>query len=449
MRKLFSLFLLLFVFLLLPFSAHASEISDDSFINILDFATPNDTNTLNVTLQPGVTSVTFDLPSIINWRYVDCLITYAGGRINSVTATTSPSSESSPVPLTFLVKDSYIRIYGPGPDWTWDKITLHFNVASTSWIVFQSFYVSPLGLITYSARSHINFTGVNLDRTLSYAGTPVHDIFYSSVGYYDRYFVSYVYFDEWRHYDYIDFTLMFNVAQITSIVGLFNGQNIVVDINTQEYSVSGGYYFIQGRIDLRTLKKSIDDVPFLIISGDLNTTAISPDTGANSYQFIEVTGYILISPIDPYISWMKDIIASSNSNTNSILSSLGTHFQSIITNQNSNAASIIAHLDTKFTSLLSALDGYFGSDGSGQAAANNAAAIKDNLTIGLGDASDFVKPGSSEVNRYLDFSGAISPSTLTTTTGFLTAVFDVPVISKVLSLCMLFALAAAILFGKR
>lgn len=287
---------------------------------------------------------------------------------------------------------------------------------------------SPDGYITmlqvhYAFSYYLNTNiGSSVDLTApngksSWTNPPYELPYYKTINYATNYlnadFAMFVEFADWRKYDFIDCQLYLNVDSISS-VSAYSGDIILpIEFNYVGNDVSvGGAYFVTCRIDLRGLVKS-GDVPNLVVTGKC---VVSDVSYTNSFAVMNSSGYIMMNSTSP----------------------LFLYFESI-------KASIVFNSDRIIEALSSALGG------TGQGAV-----IKDQTQQQAGQISDAVadfgsyeKPSSSDLNSELQFSDIIAPEALSGSTSFLTALFNVPTLMSIVTLSLMLALLATIVFGKR
>ena len=305
------------------------------------------------------------------------------------------------------------------------------STATSGYITFHQVHYSVVNTMRYDTQAFTQFSfDNNPSYTLSYSGQAV-TIFPplpSSLN--DSGFVSWTDLSAWTTYDYIDIVFMTHGLNISSISVVFGDQ--VLPFISSIIAGNPSYtdnVIISLRVDLRGLIRNSGDYPSICIAGSAYVSDQRP-----SFSIVKVSGLIIAYDVNPLYIYFNSIRNS---------------FSNLIINDNKISSAIISAIDSASSSIISALEGFFGSSGAGQAAQESAQNVHADVQAGLDSAGNFSKPSSSEINRYLDFNGVISNSSVLTNTAFLTAVFDVPVISKVLTLCMIFALAATILFGKR
>lgn len=255
-----------------------------------------------------------------------------------------------------------------------------------------------------SANYHFAYNGSS---TASYIPPVVTDL--EKTG-----FSFFINLDSWKSFDYMDIILYCQSCTISSIGAVFDDQSIpfsvneIIGTNTIRDSV-----YISVRVDLRGLKRNTTSTPYLIISGSTYVNVVS------SYAILEGSGLVITQDINPLYYYFKSIKDSISLGTKDIVNALGSAFAG-----NGQGAAIKDQVSGKTETFDDILGG-----------------------LNSGVAAD--RPDSSDISSSLDISGVLSPTAITTSTGFLTAVFDVPTLSKLLSLTLIFALAATILFGKR
>lgn len=385
----------------------AAETEEFEWVNVLDYATMNDSgDNYLVWYFDDYQNLTFtyELPFTMVGSYFD-IVLYFQQPITGV----SINGHS----LSFEKVSTYCyRVYGsPTRLVSNNAFSITVTQSATNgggWFGVLKFNIGANTVISNPAHCNLNITATNLDQTIYFTGSPVNKIVYSTVDVYSADFVAYLTFTDWQKYDFIDFNLMFHCSSISSVIGIYNGSDILSNESWVNNATLGGGYFLQGRLDLRSIDRAITDNPMVVISGTLRTSASSVSSGDNSFQILDTAGYISTSLIDPNVFWLQRVVSAVQS-----------AFAS------SGQGAVIKEQVTQKT------EGF------------------DNILGGLNSGVAADRPDSSDIGSALDISGVLSPTAITTSTGFLTALFDVPTLSKLLSLTLIFALAATILFGKR
>lgn len=459
MRKFFSLFLLLFVMILLPISASASEIDNRFGLDLMDYSTVNNSGS-NFFSFTNTKTINIDIPNSYYTTYVEVIYNVSGGA-----APTSVQSKWNSTLNSLTIENigrGYYRAYGTVRVSTYYSLDLVFTTGNASSLTYIEIFSCIVrgNLIHFDINAALNYSAYSKSGIAYYYYTnspPMTPVFITSdpTDYLNNQFQLFIYSSDWSKYDYLDYTVYCNVNSVTSITAHFGDIVLPIHVSYLDNNSSAASDFVFAvRIDIRGLDRTSNDYPQLIVAGDCIT-----NSATNSFTILSAGAMLDVDFSDPAFPWYMKIYSHLSTSSDQVLSSL-TNVLSAFDSQNiilnSIKDSIISSINSQnviinsFSERVASLfDQYWGSTGAGAAAQGNAAQIKEDLTGGLDAASSFDKPSSSQVNRYLDFNGAISNTAILTSTGFLTAVFDVPVISKVLSLCMLFALAATILFGKR
>ena len=475
MKRFLPFLMLFFVFVFLPISASAAENENTYGLNIMDYSTVNNSGSNFFSFQ-NTKQINIDIPGSYYTTYVDIVYCVSGGAAPTLVQNKWNTTLNN---LTIQsIGRGYYRAYGTVRVSTYYSLDLVFttgNAASTTYIEIFSCIVRGNG-IHFDISARLEVFAYNASETYYYypdAGG-VNTISFNGVSgnIYDNQFQLYINAQDWSAYDYLDFTVLLHVKGISSISAIWGSQVLPIQVTylSNDSNVSNDFLFTV-RIDCRGLNRTVDDYPLLIIAGNCISDNI------NQVDLLSAGGMLSIDYSDPAFPWYSKILSHLSSSTNSVLAEF-TDVLTAISGQNSLMSDLAGDITAGLThqeDVMGVLAGrildaftnqnnvinifssrvddlfeeYWGGTGAGAAAQDNAAQIKEDLTGGLDAASSFDKPSSSQLNRYLDFNGAISNTAILTSTGFLTAVFDVPVISKVLSLCMLFALAATILFGKR
>lgn len=345
-------------------------------------------------------------------------------------------------------------------------------VVTLSW----SNYFSIVRANVTTSSGYVFDTNADIDLT-----TPAGDYSYSyspgdtgalkhisySGSYLDTEFNMFIEFPKWQNFDYIDVQLYICASSIQSIGAFYGGQSLVCDVSTIENSNTvGGYYYITVRIDVRNL--SPGDIPNLLITGAMIVTDAN---FVNTFSVLSVSGLLNTNNSSVwarYLLMIQSYFTNQNSVINSAASSIITDLTSALFDRTENLVNnltiLFGNLSTSLSnlfsyqnqiindaasSIVSALDKYFSSSGAGEAVKQESQQISTSMNDAVADLGAINRPASSDVNNSLDISGIITPSQISGSTSFLTALFDVPSLLQVVTLALILSLAATVLFGKR
>lgn len=224
-------------------------------------------------------------------------------------------------------------------------------------------------------------------------------------------FSFFINLNSWKSFDYMDVILYCQSCTISSIGAVFEDQSIpfsvneIIGTNTIRDSV-----YISIRVDLRGLKRNTTSIPYLMISGSTYVNVVS------SYAILEGSGLVITQDINPLYYYFRSIKDSISLGTKNIVDALG-----------------------------SALGG----NGQGAVIKDQTQQQAGQISDAVADFGSYEKPSSSDLNSELQFTDIIAPEALSGSTSFLTALFNVPTLMSIVTLSLMLALLATIVFGKR
>ena len=327
----------LFGCLVLP--ASATEIDNSDSINLLDYYNPG----LKYT-STGRNYVSLIFPGYLKYEYIDIVV-------QAPTGITAVYQEyyAGEYELTVLpIGQHCYRIYG-GIAYEGNKLDLVFVIPESSgtanWLTILSAFLYKTSFLRFDNDAYCDIVSAEFNSTIHYVPTDEinHRVFTATSDFSNTAFTTYIWTVDWRKYDYIDFQLMYEVFDITSISAVMGNENVPVEYSYIDgTNIDGNAFYISLRLDVTGLDRSLDDYPMIIIMGRLNTGS------TNLVGFMNCSGYVkqsFFSPLFYYFYDLKnklDILFSSA--TNRIIDALNGNSDSGDSFKN-NSQALINDLD--------------------------------------------------------------------------------------------------------
>lgn len=462
---------MLMVFFCFPVSA-SEEFANDVWINIFDYAMPNGSDSL---LQE-CGSYTFDLPFNSTFYYVEMVIRsqFADLEISIEQA----NGTGFALDRELISSDGWFvyRFFGNLNGWDLGTFKVHAYMESPGYLVFESFRASTLRFDRFDATCQVDIVTESEyipDEVLNCTNGSDNSFAFGvpdGIDDSDLEFYVLVASEEWRKYDYMDYSLYVGCDEITSISVLFNDELVPHDIGYIGESMTyDNTYLVSLRLDLTGLNRTEEDLPIISLFGKL-------DSNVNIVSMMSCVGLVQVESLNPVTLWLRKIFDSVSSGFTSVTSSIVSMATSlydsisywgmnIYNNISTWGQNIVDGIASMATSLYDSISYW------GQNIYNNISTWGQNIVNVLSpdtSASDEVvddavskgdhlgglnqQIGSIEkpdVSGSADISGIISPGDLSVSTTFLTTVVNAPYISQVVMLALILSLAAYVLFGKR
>lgn len=429
MRRFVSVFCLMIVFISsLVVPVKATVLDKPGWFNVLDIANAQcDTGTI---LGPSyiarvagrnTDTISFPLPQYTDCVYVDILF-----RSDSSSPGISFGGES--IPITLISDDDYklYRAYGMVYFYV-DVLSFDYTWSGGWWLDILSFNVcttEPNGT-DIEAYCELN-AAPDYQRTIHYVpGDEInHRIIESTNTIADTYLLSYIWTDEWRKYDIIDFQLMYDIFDITSVTAVMGNTNVPLEVSyVKGTSIEGNTFYCSFSMDVSGLDKSSSDYPMIIVYGRLDLATL------NSVDFVNCSGRVIGTDLNPLTYFLKSI----NSRLTSILQVVNVH-----------SSNLRSWISSQTDAIVSAIRGDTapGNDFQDQVSDKDSelkdmAAVMDSVT--KPDLNDI----SVEVNDYVD------PNILASSMSGISSVAASPIFSDVLLMAIILATAGYVLYGKR
>lgn len=327
--------------------------ADDTFypgwIDLLEFSSANDSgsNLVYFDASSGSEVIRFSYPSGIDLAYVDILFR---------TDASSPtlSVYASDLTVVYLGKDANYKLYRAyGNTRSYNTLVdLTVNYKSGTWIDFLRFNVSSVDPVGHDIEAYCQIVSAEFEDTIHYVPDDEinHRIFQSTSDFSQTFFYNYIYSNDWKKYDYIDFQLTYNCFSITSVSAVMGNVNVPLEYSyLNDTSIDGNSYFLTVRLDVSQLDKTSDDYPMLVVMGRLDTNTL------NSIGFTNCSG-VIVGNSDSYLGFhFKNLRKWLSSQTSSLVSSIS----SLSSNLNTWIQTQTTAIQTQFTQLKTALSTHF------------------------------------------------------------------------------------------
>lgn len=426
--------------------AKAAEVSNNtSLVDLTDYSTLNGSGEHSISFD-GDATISYDTPEKMFVTYVDMVITCGYSRPPVKVLAGNAKKE-----LTITkISDGLYRIYGQIPQSSYTSFPITFENGDDRhyYFIVNYLYVG-------------NFTG-------EHAFTPCHGLF-QALEYYehiyrdpataDPAFVHGVFngsIDDsgftldmdvplWRNYDYIDIRLFMVTEDITSVNAYYG--NITLPVYVSSYSgVAAGpsARIVTIRVDFRGIDRTLKDKdgnpvePVIYVSGNLTPNEVF------RVHIQECSGYVEVTPVDPVIYFIKQLATKMES----WFAALGNTFTSAFDG-------LKAQLDGWFRTLVDAI--YDANSGNPSGDVTEPTETDPTEDIGatqesqmdelLGDLEDVTYPSLDDVPA--DIEDIVDGNAVILATSGLAVVMNNPVLSTLFTLCLVFSVAAYVLFGKR
>lgn len=448
MTRLFSLILtfsVLFFSLATPASA-ADTVSVGSLVDLLDYGYSLETSSNTQNFNGNSTlDMTYMVSSKITTTYVDVLFMYrTSGELN-VDLMLDDTVKASLEP--YQVSGNIWRAYGSYTGYWADTFTLRFDAlaANTNRITILSFEVGRTGNTRVPIEGYMDIIGSNYTNTIHYVPTDAtnqRDWTPTTPGTAQ----FFLYTEDWRKYDYIDFMFNLYVDDITSINCVFGSEVLPFDVS---YIDSGtlGYMetSISVRVDVSQVDRTADDdyYPMIIITATESTGNLA------SVSFIE--GVIEYDIESPFVYWMHTLWYTIGETAGNIISAISQGFDNLafdISALGDRIKSYFADLQFALTSKLDAIHDAIVGD------STSADEFNDKLDDTLGELEDVQSELENATQPDIETEiGDIDTTVTAEASGFMGDVFEIFISSNVFGTILIFsvtlALVSYVLYGKR
>lgn len=219
--------------------------SPDAFglVNLLELATPNNSDSFVVSVPKGGTTLTFDLPYTTSVRYVDLFIT-APADLSGVAVYNGSSYDT----LTVERVSTYnYRVYGSVSASKLAQIKVKFDSVTGGAVTFYSFLFSPTGYAFYSSPSTLTLSGTGVSNMVLEQSAGDSSVVGSiEVGQSQQLLGDYVLYienDDWQKYDYLTLTFMIHAVNLNSLKVTVGDAAVPYTVSYIEASVDDNAYF--------------------------------------------------------------------------------------------------------------------------------------------------------------------------------------------------------------
>lgn len=301
-----------FLALILCFCAWAQPVTADSvdptFIELLDYGFSSESGSNTQPFGGGsVLNFTYSLPDRYTVQYVDVVFTYTKSDFPSVDLYTGSTFRSS---LSVVnVSGNVFRAYGSFVSFFAASLKLVFTASSTNSnrITIESFKVGRSDFSHVELDAYCDIAADGFTDTIHYVPTDTvnHRMFEGTTDYLNVGFNLYIYCNEWKRFDYLDFLLYLEIDSISAISCVYGGSSVPITVNyIDNDSMVVGTYTVSIRMDLTGLDRSIDDYPMIMVSGNVAQQKI------NLISMLGCVGHVNFSSVDPDTYWHSKIVSS-------------------------------------------------------------------------------------------------------------------------------------------
>lgn len=443
--------------------AHAAEISNDIFFDVLHYSTPNNSDQLFVNLKSG-DSVTFDVP-YDTYFDIDMLIRSDFTDLSVV----CNQANLTVVPFDPSDQGNLYRVYGTLRGEYLKKFTFTFTFTTGTVVIFESLRCSTLDIAHFDIPCSFDINTPSFQGTINHeAGKISSQIIPANTSYDNNFFYCFIQTDYWKKYDFLDFTFLFECSGINSIAASFGEIAVPLSISKINDGTNYGEYFVTMRLDLRGLDRSSSDYPMITVSGSGKA-----DNATWSIACLGVSGFILPAIQDTESFNLMRIFSAIQSGFNNVISGFDSLDSALNTIKNAidqqknwlgiQIDGVHGEIERSFDyfkknfiqpfhgwlqdqtdSIVSAIKG---DSSAGNEFLSGVGEKKDQVDQMIGVMGSVNKPdlGSFDMSG----GGLIDQNVMLTSMSGLSAVIKDPIFLPIITLSLTLATAAYVLFGKR
>lgn len=308
----------------------AEEFDNDVFINVLDY---NSDLFASQTITSDNNKILFDLPYYTSFAYIDCIFGTSNNNFSSVSLVSNAGSYS--LTLVSLGNGIY-RAYGNVVA-SASTFGLQFDTNGLIYVNILKCEVTRNKYTHFDIQAYCDIESYNYQNTIHYVPTDDvnYRIFTGVSTPTDGWLTLYIYSNDWKKYDYLDFQFSITCANIVSVSAIMGSTNVPLDVSTISNSTwVSNDYFVSMRMDLSGLDRTSSDFPMIILEA-----RVVPD-GSNVVSFANCSGILILDDYDPYYIFFNRFVSGFNSIVTAINNSFNTWFSNLHT-----------WLDTSFSSL--------------------------------------------------------------------------------------------------
>lgn len=443
--------------------AKATSVTENVFLNVLDFDTVAGTSN-QAWCWAGQNFVEFSLPMTFMVTYID--ITVSVYSADFIPFYEHPAFGGQRLSMTHITDNLY-RIYGAVPAWGTDTLKLRFDCGSELWILFERVEILTSNVEHVFTRAsglleaYDVFEYVYRDPTVSdpayVTGTIPSDI--------DTSFIFTVTVPEWNVFDFVDIQLYALCKDITSITCFYGDVNIPIEVSFIDNGAGdseSSIYNISIRVDFTGIRRdTITDkngeviYPQIIVNGNLLTNHYF------KFHLLQCSGFVVLNDTSTLAfffrqlgqnlsNWFSQVTSAVNSGFQNMGNSLSSGFQSVVNQFTSSP------LVTKLSDIVSAIgtgvdrivEAIWASSSQDQEDQQDEAATQASEMDELIDQMEEVtKPSIEDIPA--DIEEIVDGNAVALATGGLAAIMVNPVLNPLFTLALIFSTAAYVLFGKR
>ncbi len=398
---------------------------ENQWINVLDYATPNDSGSNTVFVNPGEI-IHFDFPDV-QLGYIDFVI-----QLDKAASPTCAVVHEIDTSLTRIkLNDRVYRFYGKLDVFLSEGIDLLFGNHSGVLIQFLSMRISTTPYMSYNTPVSGYFSygnGEEVDFYYHSSDDFGRAIFYGNSNFNYQDYHGYLQIADWKKYDYIDVQFYCSHISIASIAASLAENSIPYEMTYLSSDSTFNVYLVNLTMDLTEVDRDTSLVLELILTGSIPTI----DGQVGYFAILSCNGLLVSSsPNESLGLWYR---------IKSFFTGLFGNLNGWIDNQTSSITGTIAEWGQKIVQAINP------DTGTADEVIEQGSQAADQVTNLTGQMNSVVKP---DLNGGGDISGIISPGDMSSYTVFLSTVVNAPYIGQVVMLSLILSLAAYVLFGKR
>lgn len=284
MKRITSLFCVALIFV---FSLAAPARADDNFSDFLDVLDYSYIKSISngsfddfyFTFSGSSSTICFNNPFTGDYNYVDMVLSWAyTSKLTSVTF--GDGVQQYGLTVTHI-KDTLYRVYGQVTTQRISDIYLTFNCsgAGPSYCTIYSFRMANNTGLVSDIEAYCEIDAVNdYHAVIHYVPTDEinHRYIETDSSTTNNWFDCFIYTNDWKKYDYIDFWFLFGCTSITSISAHMATSVIPIEVSEIEIpSLGENTFCISIRMDLTGIDRSSNDIPVITINGNLDFDTVS------------------------------------------------------------------------------------------------------------------------------------------------------------------------------
>ena len=414
-----------FMAVAVPVSADEVDFSNVSYINVLDFAPPSTGS--NFVDFDGDFRISYDLGFRGGYSYVDILFSCTS---SSVSLSVSPYYSSYFTSLSVVsVGSNLYRAFGSIRSNSTYSLHILFNSSALVSLEILGFKAYKSSASVFDEFAFCQINSRDFKDTISYVPTDEINRRVFSTDQTDpslQWLDLYIWSDNWRKYDYLEYTLEVICSEITSITAYLGDDPLPFEVSWIQSATPsyGTQYLFSVSVDLTGVDRASSAIPTVFVSGKLSVV----EGQVNSVDILGCVGAVNSQTINPVVYFLRNIWSTLKSNFTSMVNSLSGWFTSVI--------------DTL-------KEGFSVSDSDGSGADFSTEASEQ------GDQFDDITDAMQGLEKP-DISGSdIDPGIIVPTadvkfaTSPLTVVLSDGVIKDIFMLALIFIFAGYIIYGKR